>query len=89
LRQQERPGILGARKQIGSHRRVSLGDSEFVQDVISGLDDLVKKNLRLSGQRINMAALAQQVCQNYNISLGKLRSGSRRREVAEARGSIS
>jgi len=33
--------------------------------------------------------LAQQVCKKYNISLGELRSGSRRRDVAEARGSIS
>jgi hypothetical protein len=27
-----------------------LGDGDFVKQVISGLDDLVKKNLRLSGQ---------------------------------------
>ena len=63
--------------------------SEFVQDVKSGLDDLVKKNLRVSGQRINIAALAQQVCKKYNISPGELRSGGRRRDVAKARGSIS
>ena len=66
-----------------------LGDSEFVQDVISGLDDMVKKNLRLSGQRIDIAALAQQVCKKHKISLGELRSGSRRRDVAKARGSMS
>ena len=66
-----------------------LGDSEFVQDVISELDDLVKKNLRLSGQRIDIAALAQQVCKKHEISLGELRSGSRRRDVTKARGSIS
>jgi len=33
--------------------------------------------------------LAQQVCRKYNISLGELRCGSRRRVVVEARGSIS
>jgi chromosomal replication initiation ATPase DnaA len=66
-----------------------LGDSEFVQDFISGLDDLVKENLRLSGRQVDIAALAQQVCSKYNISLGELRSGSRRRAVVEARGSIS
>ncbi len=60
-----------------------------LSQVISGLDDLVKKNLRLSGQRIDINALAQQVCRKYNISLGELRSGSRRRVVVEARGSIS
>ncbi len=62
---------------------------KFVQDVISGLDDLVKKNLRLSGQPMDIAALAKQVCKKYNISLGELCSGSRRRVVVEARGSIS
>ena len=65
-----------------------LGDGEFVQDVISGLDDLVKKNLRLSGRRIEIDALAQKVCKKYDISLGELCSGSRRRIVVEARGSI-
>ncbi len=53
--------------RAGSDQRI-LGDSEFVQDVIFGLDELVKKNLRLSGQRINIAALAQPVCKKYNIS---------------------
>ena len=48
-----------------------------------------KKILRLSGQRINIAALAQLACKKYNISLVELRSGSRRREVTIARGSIS
>jgi chromosomal replication initiation ATPase DnaA len=33
--------------------------------------------------------LAQQVCKKYNISMGELRSGGRRRVVIEARGSIS
>ncbi len=33
--------------------------------------------------------LAQQVCKKYNISLGELRSGSRRRDVVQARGAIS
>ena len=46
-------------------------------------------NLRLSGQRIDIDALAQQVCRKYNISLGELRSGSCRWIVVEARGSIS
>ena len=80
--------LRGRGKKQRSDQRI-LGDSEFVQDVISGLDDLVKKNLRLSGQRIDIAALAKQVCRKYNISLGELCSDSRRRVVAEARGSIS
>jgi REP element-mobilizing transposase RayT len=80
--------LRGRGEKQRSDQRI-LGDSEFVQDVISGLDDLVKKNLRLSGQRINIEELAQWVCKKYNISLGELRSGSRRRNVAKARGSIS
>ena len=66
-----------------------LDDKEFVQDVISGLDDLVKKNLRLSGQRINIDALAQQVRNKHDIFLGELRSGGRRGYLAKARGTIS
>ena len=54
-----------------SDQRIS-GDSEFVQDIISGLVGLVKKNLRLSGQRIGMEALAQQVCRKYDVSLAEL-----------------
>ena len=66
-----------------------LGDSEFVQEVISGLDDLVKKNLRLSGQRKDITALASQVCRKYDICKGELCSGSRRRMVAVVRGAMS
>ncbi len=66
-----------------------LGDSEFVQDVIYGLDGLVKKNLRLSGQRIDIEALAQKVSRKYDISLTELRSGSRRPVIVEARKAIS
>jgi hypothetical protein len=80
--------LRGRGEKQRSDQRI-LGDSEFVQDVICGLDDLVKKNLRLSGQRINIDALAQQVCKKHNISLGELCSGGRRRDVAKARVSIS
>jgi chromosomal replication initiation ATPase DnaA len=38
---------------------------------------------------MDIAALARQVCQKYNISLGELCSGSRRRVVVEARGLVS
>ena len=65
--------LRGRGEKQRSDQRI-IGDSEFVQDVISGLDDLVKKNLRLSGQTINIAALAQLVCKKYNISPGELRS---------------
>ena len=66
-----------------------LGDSDFVQDVTSGLDDLVKRNLRLSGQRIDINGLAARVCRQYKISLGELCSGSRRQSGVQARAVLS
>ena len=66
-----------------------LGDGDFVKQVISGLDDLVKKNLRLAGQRIDINDLAEKVSEKYNVSIGELRSGGRRRAVVEARQAMS
>jgi hypothetical protein len=66
-----------------------LGESEFVEEITSELDDLVKKNLRLSGQSIDLAGLAKRVCEKYKISVGELRSGSRRRNVVLARNALS
>jgi putative transposase len=62
-----------------------LGDSEFVQEVTSGRDDMMKRNLRLSGRRIAFDTLAERVCKNYDISAVELRSGSRRHKVMKAR----
>lgn len=83
--------VLALRNRNQKHRSDQriLGSSEFVQDVISGLDDFVKKNLRLSGQRMDMDALAELVCKKHDISMGELRSGSRRSAVVDARTSIS
>ncbi|MFO7972091.1 MAG: hypothetical protein R6U40_10110 [Desulfobacterales bacterium] len=36
---------------------------------------LVKKNLRLSGRRIDIKTLAKKVSERYNISIGELQSG--------------
>ncbi len=66
-----------------------LGDSEFVEEVTSDLDELVKKNLRLSRRQVDMVTLARRVCKKHGISVKELRSGSRRREIVEARGIIS
>lgn len=66
-----------------------LGDDQFVQDVISGLDDMVKKNLRLSGQRPDIAELTSRICKKHNISQVELCSGSRRQKVVEARRILS
>ena len=66
-----------------------LGDGDFVKQVISGLDDLVKKNLRLSGQRIDIKVLAKKVSERYNVSIGELQSGGRRGAVVKARRAMS
>jgi REP element-mobilizing transposase RayT len=66
-----------------------LGDGDFVKQVISGLDDLVKKNLRLSGQRIEIKKLAEKVSERYDVSIGELRSGGRRRAAVKARRAMS
>ena len=62
-----------------------LGDSEFVEEIQTGLEDLVKRNLRLSGQRIDQETLTQRVCKIYQASMSELRCGGRRRAVMEAR----
>ena len=72
-----------------AHDQRILGDGNFVQEVTNGLDDLVKKNLRLSGQRIDIKGLAGRVCRQYKISLGELCSGSRRQNVVQARAVLS
>jgi REP element-mobilizing transposase RayT len=66
-----------------------LGDSEFVLSLRSDLDDMVKRNLRLSGQRIDIAGLTKMVCEKYDISINELRSGSRRDAVIKARQAVS
>jgi hypothetical protein len=74
-------------KEVADQR--ILGDGDFVKQVISGLDDRVKKNLRLSAQRIDMKTLAEKVAATYNVSIGELRSGGRRRAVVQARHAMS
>jgi len=75
-------------KKVAYDQRI-LGDSDFVQDVTIGLDDQVKKNLRLSGRRIDIKGLAGRVCRQYKISMGELCSGSRRQNVVQARAVLS
>jgi REP element-mobilizing transposase RayT len=80
---------LRRKEQKTKYDQRILGDSDFVQDVTTGLDDLVKQNLRLSGQRIDIDGLAVKVCRQYEISLGELCSGSRRQSVVQARAVLS
>jgi REP element-mobilizing transposase RayT len=83
--------VLACRKRGAkqfSDQRI-LGDGDFVDQVVSGLDDLAKKNLRLSGQRIDIEALAAKISEKYDISNGELRSGGRRKAVVAARRTLS
>jgi len=66
-----------------------LGDSGFVQEIRSDLDDLAKTNMRLSGKRIDIDTLTENVCKKFNITLSELRSGSRRQPVVKGRQVIS
>jgi hypothetical protein len=83
--------VMGLRKrgekQISDQR--ILGDGDFVQEVVSDLDDFIKKNLRLSGQRKDIAELAEEVCKKYDVSPGELESGGRRHAVVKAREAMS
>ena len=80
---------LRSREQKTAYDQRILGDSEFVQEVTNGLDDLEKRNLRWSGQRIDIEGLAGRVCRQYKISVGELCSGSRRQRVVQARAVLS
>lgn len=80
---------LRSRKERYAFDSRVLGDSDFVQEIKSGLDDMTKKNLRISGQRIDLEELCNRVCKKKNVSLAELISGSRRRELVNARKIVS
>lgn len=79
--------VLSMRKRGGkaAYDQRILGDGEFVEQIIGDRDDMVKKNLRLSGQRIDIDALSDMICSRFGVSPGELRSGSRRHKVVDAR----
>ena len=62
-----------------------LGDGTFVGQVLEEIDDIGRENLRLTTQRMDLAVLAEKVCEVHGISSGELRSGSRRAEIVKAR----
>jgi hypothetical protein len=71
---------LAGQDRLNGDQRI-LRDSEFVQEVTSGIDDIMKTSLRLMGQRVNHDTLAEIVCKKYDISAGELRPGSRMHKV--------
>ena len=62
-----------------------LGDDEFVKRILTEANDFTKAILRLGGNRMALLSLAERVCVVHTVSLGELRSGSRRHEIVEAR----
>jgi putative transposase len=66
-----------------------LGDGEFVQSVLSEMDELEKENLRLGRAPRSLSSLAEQACKSHRIALSELRSGSRRRDIVAARQEIA
>src|SRR4030042_3410054 len=74
-------------KQLADAR--ILGDREFVQGVLSEMDEFAKENLRLPPVTKDLTALAQKVCTLNKLTLEELRSGSRRPPVVKARGELS
>ncbi len=66
-----------------------LGDGDFVQGVLSEMDDFAKENLRLLRPIKDLSVLAQKVCDLNQVTLEEIRSGSRRPAVVKARGELS
>lgn len=83
--------VLALRKRKETHAFDSriLGDSDFVLEIKSDLDEVTEKNLRISGRRIDLTELCDRVCKKQNISVAELVSGSRRRALVNARRMVS
>jgi putative transposase len=62
-----------------------LGDGTFVGHLLQEMDDIGRQNLRLTTPTMDLAVLAEKVCEVHGINSGELRSGSRRAEIVEAR----
>jgi hypothetical protein len=84
-------GVLALRKKgekAASDERI-LGDGEFVERILEEWDEIGRANLRLTGVRKSLLLLAEQVCENWGVTIEELRSGSRRQAVLEAREEFS
>lgn len=76
---------LRRRGQKQAYDQRILGDGDFVDRVLSEIDEIGKDNLRLSPKKMSVSSLAEKVCKVHNISINELRSGNRRHEIVEAR----
>ena len=79
--------VMALRKRGGHQRsdqRIS-GDDEFTKTILSQTNDLAKESLRLASGKKDLPALLNKICEIHKVSPRELRSGSRRREIVEAR----
>lgn len=79
--------VMGLRRRTErqlSDQRI-LGDGDFVETVLTEMDNVGKENLRLGAKRTDLSLLAKKVCNLHKVSVGEIRSGSRRHEIVEAR----
>jgi putative transposase len=66
-----------------------LGDGEFVSQMVTQMEERLRRNLRLSGSKPEIGWVCRHICDVYGVSAGELCSGSRRREVVVARGALA
>jgi len=66
-----------------------LGDGEFVQSVLSEMDELGKQNLRVNPRPFDLPTLAERACKAHQVSLQEVRSGSRRQDAVATRQELS
>ena len=62
-----------------------LGNGQFVEQVPGEMDEMGSRTLRLPHERMSLDILAARVCDVHGVEIKELRSGSRRREIIEAR----
>jgi putative transposase len=71
-------------EKTASDERI-LGDRDFVEGTLGEWNEVGRANLRLSGVRKSLSSLAQQVCENWGVTMEELRSGSRRQVILKVR----
>ena len=79
--------VLSLRRKglrITSDERV-LGSGEFLQSLLSEVNEQERQTLRLSSKVTDLASLAKRIALDEGITELELRSGSRRKTVSKAR----
>jgi putative transposase len=66
-----------------------LGTGDFVEQIIKEADELVKRQLPEHSQKDIAVPIIQEICNEREVNIKELHSGSRRRFVSEARRMIA